>query len=92
MKELKKIEEEIKYYDECFNNISYINKERIILFINHLKHILFPKVFKCEYTIKQLYIETHEILAFLGLDNKLEIVDSFFDNLVAIKKLLFLFK
>lgn len=88
MKKLKAIEEEIKYYDECFNNISYIDKERIILFINHLKHILFPKIFKCEYTIKELYIETFEILAFLGLDNKLEIVDSFFDNLIDIKKLL----
>ena len=58
------------------------------LFINHLKHILFPKIFKCEYTINELYIETFEILAFLGLDNKLEIVDSFFDNLIDIKKLL----
>ena len=26
MKKLKEIEEEIKYYDECFNNISHIFK------------------------------------------------------------------
>lgn len=88
MKNLKEIEEEIKSLDECFNNISYINKERVISFINHLKHCLFPNIFKCEYTIKQLYLETEEILSILGLDNKIETLNCFFNKLVDIKKLL----
>ena len=63
---LKTIDKHLKDLDDYFSDISNINKDRIISFINKLKSYLFPKCYKCEYTIKRIYIELLEILSFLG--------------------------
>ena len=86
--DLKLIENNLLELDSNFVDISNINKERIISFINSLRSIIFPKCFKREHTIKQTYIELSEILGFLGLNNDYIIVDKFFSELVNIKQIL----
>ena len=86
--DLKLIENQLLELDSNFIDISSINKERVISFINSLRSLIFPKCFKREHTIKRIYIELSEILGFLGLNNVYVIVDEFFNKLVDIKELL----
>ncbi len=78
----------------CFNvnfsflELSNINRNNIIEFINELKALLFSKTFKRNLTVKRLYIELYEVLSNLKLKNIDEITNSFFNQLVDIKKTL----
>lgn len=88
MKELIEIENEINDLNFSFLELSNINRNNIIEFINELKALLFSKTFKRNLTVKRLYIELYEVLSNLKLKNIDEITNSFFNQLVDIKKTL----
>ncbi len=86
--ELLEIENKLNELNYQFIDLSNINKNNIIEFVNELKALLFPKSYKKNQTIKRLYIELSEIL--LSVDNKHveENSQAFFEKLIDVKKTL----
>ena len=66
-------------------DLTNINKNNIIEFINELKALLFPKVLKRNLSIKRLYIELYEILNGIGVEEVESITNHFFDNIIVEK-------
>lgn len=88
MKNLILIENKLNKLSDEFLDLTNINKKNIIEFINELKALLFPKVFKRNQPIKRLYIELYEILKGIGVKALDEVSNKFFKNIVDIKQML----
>lgn len=88
MKDLKLIETKLNEIDNKYVDLTNINKNNIIEFINELKALLFPKVLKRNLSIKRLYIELYEILNGIGVEEVESITNHFFDNIIDIKSIL----
>ena len=85
MKMLEELEKELNCENDLFKDYSNINRKNIIDFINALLAILFPKTFNKTISIKRLYIELHDILSNIGIDDIDKVTDSFFKQLIHLK-------
>lgn len=86
--ELSEIEFKLNELNSDFTDLSHINKQNIINFINELKALLFPKNIKRNLTIKRLYIELYEIISSINNLDAGNVCDEFFNQLIDIKELL----
>ncbi len=88
MKDLILIENKLNELDNNFFDLTRINKKNIIEFINELKALIFPKVYKRNQSIKRLYIELYDILKAIGIKDLDHVTNLFFNNLTNIKEML----
>ena len=86
--ELLEIENKLNELNSQFIDLSNINKDNIIEFVNELKALLFPKSYKRTQTIKRLYIEFKEILVSIDNINAEKTCLTFFEKLSDVKKIL----
>ena len=88
MMELLEIENKLNELNSQFIDLSNINKDNIIEFVNELKALLFPKSYKRTQTIKRLYIEFKEILLLTNNINVEKTCQTFFEKLIEVKEIL----
>ena len=86
MNNLDVIYNEILSLDKSFNDVSMIDKQLIYEFLENLKCIMFPNIYKSKISIRRLYIETKELFEEINVEEN--ILNPFFNKLIDVKTVL----
>lgn len=85
---LIQINNDLKELDNDFLNYHNFNETYVIDFIENLKKIMFPNIYKNYVSIKQLYIDLSDLLISINHDDVDKTINLFFESLVNVKKTL----